>query len=144
MTDENASVAVHWSFFVIAIVGLLFNLAGVANFVMQMNPENVASMPDVYRAMIENRPGWATAAFALAVFGGTLGCLLLLFRKSAAVYLLSASLAGALVTQVPLLSVQNVPSEAWIGWGVQLVVTGLLIGYARWSNRRGWIRQGVG
>ena len=46
-----------------------------------MNPNIVDAMPEAYRAIVENRPAWATAAFAIAVFGGAFGCLLLLLRK---------------------------------------------------------------
>jgi len=70
--NEKTVAAVHWSFWVIGVVGLIFNLMGCINYVSQMNPENVASMPEVYRAIVESRPAWGTGAFAIAVFGGVL------------------------------------------------------------------------
>jgi hypothetical protein len=48
---------------------------------MQMNAEAIAAMPETHRAIIEGRPAWATGGFAIAVFGGAIGCLLLLFRN---------------------------------------------------------------
>lgn len=54
-------------------------------------------MPEEDRLMLENRPAWATAAFALAVWGGTLGAILLLMRKSLAEIVLIISLVGILV-----------------------------------------------
>jgi hypothetical protein len=136
--SKNTDADVHWSFWVICSVGLIFNLMGCANFISQMNAQMVASMPEVYRAMVETRPVWGTAAFALAVFGGTLGCILLLLRKSVAVVVLIASLAGAVVAQVPFLGMAEFPAEAWIGWLSQLVVGALLIWYAKWAKNRGW------
>ena len=61
--SEKTGVKVHWSFWVIGVAGLLFNLMGCINFVSQMNAETVASMPDVYRAIVEARPSWGTGAF---------------------------------------------------------------------------------
>ena len=65
--NEKTVVNVHWSFWVIGAVGLTFNLLGCMNYISQMNAENVASMPDVYRAIVERRPAWGTGAFAIAV-----------------------------------------------------------------------------
>lgn len=137
--NEKTVVGVHWSFWAIGAVGLVFNLMGCMNFISQMNAEMVASMPDVYRAIVESRPAWGTGAFAVAVFGGALGCLLLLLKKSAAVYVFIASLAGAILAQVPLLGMADFPTEAWVGWLSQLVVGGFLIWYSKWSKGRGWI-----
>jgi hypothetical protein len=58
-----------------------------------------------HRAIIEARPAWATGAFAIAVFGGALGCLLLLLKKSAAYYLFIASLLGVIVQLIPTLGI---------------------------------------
>jgi hypothetical protein len=137
--NEKTIVGVHWSFWVIGAVGLIFNLIGCMNFVSQMNAENVASMPDVYRAIVESRPAWGTGAFAVAVFGGSLGCLLLLLRKSVAVYLFIVALVGAVVAQIPFLGMADFPIAAWIGWLSQLVVGAFLIWYSKRIERKGWI-----
>ena len=46
-----------------------------------------------------SQPLWATLAFAIAVFGGALGCVLLLFKKSLATLTLIISLAAVLAQQ---------------------------------------------
>jgi hypothetical protein len=83
---------------------LIWNVMGGINFFTQMNSEIVAAYRESERAVIEGRPAWAPAGFAIAVFGGVFGCLLLLFRKSAAVYLFIASLLGVIVTMIHTLS----------------------------------------
>jgi len=88
MNDETVG-RVHWSFWAIGSIALIWNLMGVINFFVQMNPDMLTSYRESERAIIEGRPAWATGGFAIAVFGGVLGCLLLLLRKSAAYYLLS-------------------------------------------------------
>ena len=138
--NEETAVGIHWSFWVVGSVGLVFNLFGCMNYISQMNAEMVASMPEAYRAIVESRPAWGTAAFAVAVFGGALGCILLLFRKSLAVYVFVASLVGAVVAQLPFLGMAEFPVEAWLGWLSQLAVGGFLIWYSKRSEGRGWVR----
>jgi len=138
MNDRNPR-EIHWSFWAIAVVGLLFNLMGCANFLSQMSSEMVASMPEAYRAIVENRPAWATGAFAIAVFGGALGGILLLLKKSAAYYVFIASLVGAFAAQIPFLGVEGFPNDAMIGWVSQLIVGSFLVWYAKYAEMRGWI-----
>ena len=137
--NEKACVSVHWSFWAIGVVGLIFNLIGCMNYISQMNAENVASMPEVYRVIVESRPVWGTATFAIAVFGGSLGCILLLLRKSLAVYVFILALIGAVVAQIPYIGMADFPTAAWIGWLSQLAVIGFLIWYSKRTESRGWI-----
>ena len=68
MEDETVG-GVHWSFWAISAVALMWNVMGVINFFMQMNADGLAAMPESQRAIVEGRPVWATGAFAIAVFG---------------------------------------------------------------------------
>src|SRR3990172_13059980 len=97
MNDETVG-GVHWSFWAIGAVALIWNVMGVINFFVQMNADTLASYPESHRAIVEGRPAWATGGFAIAVFGGAVGCLLLLLRKSAATYLFIASLLVVIFT----------------------------------------------
>jgi len=139
MNDETVG-GVHWSFWIISVVTLIFNVMGVTNYFAQMNADSLASFPESYRPIIEGRPAWATAAFAIAVFGGSLGCIVLLLRKSAAFYVLIASLLGVIVTMMHIFGVAGFSSfEVWIGVLMQLVVTTFLIWYSKQAERKGWI-----
>ena len=139
MNDKTVG-GIHWSFWIIIVVTLIFNVIGVINYFVQMNADSLASFPELYRPIIEGRPAWATAAFAIAVFGGSLGSLLLLFRKSAAIYVLIASLLGVIVTMMHIFGVAGLRSfEIWIGVLMQLVVTAFLIWYSKLVERKGWI-----
>jgi hypothetical protein len=140
MNDENVG-GVHWSFWLIGVVALIFNAMGVINYFVQMNADSLASFPEVYRPIIEGRPAWATSAFAIAVFGGSLACLLLLLRKSAAFYVFILSLLGVIVTMVHIFGVAGLSSiEVWIGVLMQWVVTAFLIWYSKLAERKGWTR----
>jgi hypothetical protein len=140
MNDENVG-GVHWSFWLISVVALIFNAMGVINYFVQMNADSLASFPEVYRPIIEGRPAWATSAFAIAVFGGSLACLLLLLRKSAAFYVFILSLLGVIVSMIHIFGVAGLSSiEVWIGVMMQLVVTAFLIWYSKLAERKGWAR----
>ena len=135
---------VHWSFWLIAVLGLLWNLGGAANYIMQMNPDTVATFPDTHRAIIEGRPAWATGGFAVGVFGGALGCLLLLLRKSSAYYVFVASLLGIVVTMIHTMNVaiskiEFSALEIFIMVLLPLIVAALLMWYTRLATSKHWI-----
>ncbi len=143
MTDGKVG-GVHWSFWAISAVALIWNVLGGANFFMQMNADVVAAMPELNRAIIEGRPAWATGGFAIAVLGGALGCLLLLLRKSAAYYLFVASLLGVIVTVLHTLgmagsAIDLTPFEISGYILMPLVVAAFLIWYSKHAESRGWI-----
>ncbi|MAB86273.1 MAG: hypothetical protein CML51_03030 [Rhodobacteraceae bacterium] len=85
-------------FWVIALLGLLWNALGCFNFIMQSNLDAVADLPLAYQLVIASRPGWMTVAFFIAVFGGVLGCVLMLLRRTTARPALFLSLIGVLLT----------------------------------------------
>ena len=98
MSEELISKAPKW-FMIVAAVLLVWNLLGVMANVIQvmMSPETLAALPQEQRELYENTPDWATAAFAVAVNFGALGCVLLLLRRNLAGLFLQLSLAGVLV-----------------------------------------------
>lgn len=143
MKDETVG-GVHWSFWIIGAVALVWNVMGIINYIVQMNADAVAAFPESHRAIIEGRPAWATGAFAIAVFGGALGCLLLLLRKSAAYYLFIASLLGVIVTMTHTLGIAGStidfsPFEILMMILMPLVVAAFLIWYSRQAESKGWI-----
>ena len=138
MNDETVG-QVHWSFWVICIVTLLFNAMGDINYFVQVNADSLDSFPEQYRPIIEGRPAWATGAFAIAVFGGSLGCVLLLLKKPAAFYVFIASLLGVIVTMVHIYGVVGFSSlEVWMGVLMQLVVTVFLVWYSKLVMHKLW------
>ena len=140
MNDETVR-RVHWSFWLISVVALVWNVGGVINFFVQMNPEMLDAYRESERTIIEGRPAWATAAFAVAMFGGALGCLLLLFKKSVATYVFIASLLGVIVTMIHTL---GVGIDFGLGEIVGIILMPLvlavfLIWYSKWTESKGWI-----
>ena len=143
MNDETAG-RVHWSFWAIGAVTLIWNVMGVINFFAQMNADALASFPESHRAIVVGRPAWATGAFAIAVFGGAVGCLLLLLRKPAAYYMFIASLLGVIVQLIHTLGIARStinfsPFDISMIILMPLVVAAFLIWYSKRAESKGWI-----
>lgn len=141
--NDKTDGGVPWSFWVIGAVALIWNGMGVLNYFMQMNADALATYPEAERAIVEGRPAWATGAFAIAVFGGMLGSLLLLLRKSASYYVFIASLLGVVVTHIHTLRVASSAVDFGLaviaGITMSIVVAALLICYSKLADNKGWI-----
>ncbi len=98
MSEETKNNTPKW-FMIVSAILLVWNLLGVMAYIMQvtMSPETLAALPEAQRQLYETTPAWATAAFAVAVNGGALGCVLLLLKRNLAGLFLQLSLAGVLV-----------------------------------------------
>lgn len=77
-------------FWIISILALIWNSMGVNQYLQQAyNTEAFKSMVSTEELeMIGQLPTWYTAVFAIAVFAGALGCILLLLRKKLAYFVL--------------------------------------------------------
>ena len=117
-------------FWVVAGVGLLWNLLGCYNFIMQTNPALLETLPEAYDALAKSRPGYATVAFAVAVFGGSLGCALMLMRRAVSRPFLLLSLLGVVVTMLQALwAIGFAPEAASVAMaaGISLAVATYLV-----------------
>jgi hypothetical protein len=108
---------------------------GCLNYIMQANADVVAQMPELYQAIIAARPAWATAAFAIAVFGGAVGCILLLLRRRVASAAFVVSLIAIAGHSVFTLRVVGVAPSL-----VLVVLVGVaLLWYTSIARRSGWL-----
>lgn len=98
---ENTSNAPRW-FTVCAVIALVWNMLGLLAFIshIMITPEMIAELPAEQQPLYQDIPVWVTAAFALAVIGGCLGCVLLIMRKSLAKIVLIASLIGVIAQNI--------------------------------------------
>lgn len=90
------------TFWLIAVLALIWNLMGVFAYLGQafLTEEAIALMPENEQELLKNIPAWATAAFAVAVWGGLLGSILLLLRKKWAYTVFIISFMGIIVQMV--------------------------------------------
>ncbi|WP_425236966.1 hypothetical protein [Ulvibacterium sp.] len=144
MTAKSIEKPPVW-FWIVSIVALLWNLMGVLAYLQQafMTEEALAALSEPERLLLETRPAWATAAFALAVWGGLLGCIALLLRKKWARPVLVISLIGILVQMIHSFFISNNlevygPGEISMPILILLIGVGLVI-FARISARKLWL-----
>lgn len=141
VVSEKETSHVHWSFWIIGAVSLVWNAMGVVNIFMQMNPDVLATYPESHRTIVASQTGWISASVTIAIFGGALGCVLLLLRKAGAVWLFYASLVAMIVVVAHTLSlpVNLRASDIVLIIVMPVVVAALLAWYSRWTAIRGWI-----
>jgi hypothetical protein len=133
-------------FWVVGVLSLIWNLMGVFAYITQvtMSPEALQALPDEERALYESAPSWATGAFAIAVWGGALGCLLLLLRRKLATPILIISLAGIVVQMYYNLFISNSMEVYGPGGMIRpimvIAIAIFLIWFARKATANGWLR----
>jgi hypothetical protein len=141
-TATKPSVA----FWIISVLALLWNLMGVAAYIehVTMTQEVLLAKPIEEQQLYADIPVWATAAFAIAVWGSTLGCILLLLRKKLATPVLSISFAAVLVQMVHSLVISK-SIEVYGPGGMIMPIMIMLVGafliwYSRKATALGWLK----
>jgi len=132
-------------FWVISSIALVWNLMGVFNYLDQafMTDKVLETLPKEQQILYQDVPAWVTAAFAIAVFSGTLGSLLLLLKKKIATTFFIISFLG-IVGQMSyrLLIDQNSDSYGPMGIAMPIIIIafgGYLIWYSRKANEHRWL-----
>lgn len=89
-------------FWIIGMISLVWNAMGVYNYLIQAYQTEAftSSVNEAQLALMESMPSWNTALFAIAVFSGLIGTILLLMRKKEAVPLFMLSFITATVMQL--------------------------------------------
>ncbi|USD25655.1 hypothetical protein [Flagellimonas marinaquae] len=132
-------------FWVVSIIALLWNLMGVFNYLNQaFNQQAILETLDqAQREAFEGIPEWATAAFALAVFSGTLACIGLLLRKKWARPLFILSLLAAVVQFIHWLFISNAVEAfgpSTYAMPVIVIIIGIyLILFSKKGIEKGWL-----
>ena len=144
MSDIRDAKPPAW-FWIVAVLGLLWELFGVAMYLMQvgMVPSS-AEMSPAERSLMESSPMWVTGLFAIAVFGGAAGTLGLLLRKRWARPLLLLSLAAVILQFGGWLlatdAIKVIGPSVFAMPAVIVAVAILLAWLATVGVRRGWLR----
>ena len=132
-------------FWVISSIALVWNLMGVFNYLDQafMTDKVLETLPKEQQILYQDVPAWVTAAFAIAVFSGTLGSLLLLLKKKIASTFFIISFLGIMgQMSYRLLIDQNSDSFGPMGIAMPIIIIafgGYLIWYSRKANEHRWL-----
>ena len=144
----NPSVKPPLWFWVVSAAMLLWNGLGAMAYVADatITADALKALPDAERALRASRPAWATAAFAVAVFGGAVGCLFLLVRSRWALPVLVLSLLGVAVQMTQAFLIANSYEVYGPGGPPGLIMPALvltfslfLVWFARRARMRGWL-----
>ena len=133
------------SFWIIGVLALLWNLSGMMTFFMEVfiTPEALAALSDAERALYETTPVWTKVVFAIAVFGGTLGCIFLLIKKTLAIQLFNISLLAVLIQMsYYLILTKSMEVYGSVVLIMPLLVTAIavfLVWYSKKAMIKGWI-----
>lgn len=127
-------------FCVIAVLALLWELMGVVSFLLQ---DRMATT-EAQIALQAQSPAWINLLYALAVFSGALGALLLVMRRRAAALLFLLSFIAAALQFGGVFAFTD--ALALLGgssvvFPVIVVLVGIALWlYARRCASRGWLR----
>jgi ABC-type xylose transport system permease subunit len=129
---------------VIGIIALLWNCIGAFDYLMTQtkNAAYMSGFPPEQLAWFYGLPSWVIAAWAIAVWGGVLGSVLLLLRRRIAVPVFLVSLAGLAVTTFHNYVLSNALEifPDTFSKAFTLVIIAIALGlffYARAMDRRG-------
>ncbi|MGB5290705.1 MAG: hypothetical protein WBN41_04570 [Lysobacterales bacterium] len=104
MSESQASspVKAPWHLWVVGIVGTLWSAMGAMDYVMtKLKVESyMAAFTPEQLEFFYGFPIWVNAAWAIAVWGGVIGCIILLMRKSVAVEVLLVSFIAMVITAI--------------------------------------------
>ncbi len=132
-------------FWVISSIALVWNLMGVFNYLDQafMTDKILETLPKEQQILYQDVPAWVTAAFAIAVFSGTLGSLLLLLKKKIATTFFIISFLG-IVGQMSYGLLIDLNSDSYGPMGIAMPIIiiafgGYLIWYSRKANEHRWL-----
>ena len=141
---STSSTKPNTAFWIIGIVALLWNLMGVLAYIQQayMTAEDLAALPADQQALYENVPAWVTAAFALAVFGGALGCILLLLRKKLATFVFIISFISILAQMTYNFFMSKAMEVYGPGGMIMPLMVVLIGGFLIWYSKK-MERQGI-
>jgi len=145
MTTETPVKPPVW-FWIVSALALVWNLMGVGAYIAQvtMTPEKIVETYGQTQAdLMAAQPAWYTAVFALAVFGGALGCLGLLLRKRWALWLLLLSLICVIIQNIYFAMsgvFDYVHGGQWVMTIMIPVIAVLLVLLARKGIANGWLK----
>lgn len=141
--DNSAPTAVPPWFTLLSIAAVLWESFGCFMYVGQVTTD-VASLPLDQRALWEATPNWSVAAYAIAVWVGLIGSLLMLIRRRLAVPLLLVSLLAVVVQFSALVLIPeisgSVSSDMLLFPVVIFVVCYGIFHLALLGRKKGWLR----
>lgn len=142
--SENRVPVWYW---VVAVLALLWEAMGCFAYLrdVSMTAADIAALPDGQRQLYAAMPAWQAAVYAVAVWVGLSGAVMLLMRRAWARPLFIVSLIACLVqfgyTFIVLKAADVVgPAQAYPLPAAIIVIAILLVWFSAMALKRGWLR----
>lgn len=147
MTD-TMKAATPWHLWAVGVVGLLWNGYGCVDYTMTQLQGDAwlqsMKMTEAQIAYFNSMPAWMHGAWAIGVWGGLLGSMLLLLRMKWAFHLYVASLLGLVASLIYQYGMSNGMevggTSSVVMYGVVLAACLFFIWYSRTMSGRGVLR----
>jgi hypothetical protein len=145
--NSTSNAATPWHLWLIGVLALIWNGIGAFDYLMTEthNASYMGSFTPEQLAYFYGLPKWVVSSWALSVWGGVLGSILLLLRKRWAVAIFALSLITMLLTSFHNFVLSN--GLAVMGGagaltfaGIIFVIAVALLIYAQRLARRGVLR----
>ena len=138
MSENSTNKPPIW-FWIVSVIGLVWNGMGVDYYLGQAYKTErwLAQHSTEQLELMANNPTWLTAAFAIAVFGGILGCLALLLKKKIAKILFLLSFIAVIIQQGYIFI--NGYNEGYLMHLMIIIFSILLLWLSRKSISNHWI-----
>ena len=128
---------------IVGILALLWNGYGAYEYLMTEtgNEAFLSKQPAEWVAYWESLPAWLTAFWALGVWGGLAGAVLLLTRSRYAVWAFAASLIGLVIDLGYQMFMTQMPAGMLgpIDWAI-VVIAAFLLWYSWSMDKKGVLR----
>jgi len=143
-TAEGRAPAHLW---IVGLLALLWNGFGCYDYLMTVTGDHayLAKMSADQLAYMDSLPSWLTAFWALGVWGGLIGSILLLMRSRYSVWAYALSLLGAVIGMGYQMFVVKMPASmtggamAFMPW-VIIIVAAFLLWYSWSGEKKGVLR----
>jgi hypothetical protein len=142
---ESDKPSTPWHLWAVGVVGLLWSAIGAMDYVMTQtrNEAYMGAFTPEQLAFFYGIPGWAVATWALAVWGGVVGSILLLLKKRHAVAVFLASLIAMLITAFQNYGLSNGMEVMGDAFGLGFTALIFLISLALYLYARAMQRKGL-
>jgi hypothetical protein len=146
MSEDTAPAASRtpWHLWVVGILVLLWDVVGAYDYLMTQT-QNESYMSQFTPEQLEyfyGFPTWVVAFWALAIWGGLLGTILLLLRKRLAAPVLLGSFASMVVTSIYNFVLSD-GLEVMGGTGAAFTAVIFLVAFGIWFYARSMAKKGV-
>lgn len=128
-------VETPWHLWVIGVVTLMFNALGITSYLMtKLDLLDHTTMSPAQIAFMQTYPAWATAVWAMGVWGAFAGSVLVLLRSRWAVAAMVVAMIGLIGVTIAEVAVLDVPAGMRTPLGLRAAIWGstlLLLAYSR-------------